>query len=248
MGKLPHVLCTSISKLSRGVGTRSLIEKQSALVDSGASAGLPASRLLSLSTPSAVLDLECCGEAERDEWWLTFDWLLWTWNQRRLNAAAAIAPVHSAQPPASRRSQAAEGRKGTWLGGVVGLFEQQERLLRHARQRRRNGGTTVNPTAQQPASGPPLSMQPAALPAMPRPQTQQQQLSYAASGAVLSERDVLELLRLLVSDIEAVREANRLLLVDDCAEMVDLQRRIDALRDDNALLIQQLRPDEAACC
>ena len=245
--KLPHVLCSSIIKLSRGLGTRSLIEKQTAMSESGSGLLLPASQLLSLSTPTVVLDLECCGESERDEWWLTFDWLLWTWNQRRIlsqQAGAAGATAGAVQKAGSRAAAGAEARKGSWLGGVVGLFEQQERLLRHDRQKQRRDA--VSPTSLLLQSSMPSATAVASRPpadAVIRSGQSRAAAASVAGSAPLSDRELYELLTLYVSDIEQVREANRLLLVEDSVAMIDMQRQIDALRDENVAIIEELRPD-----
>ena len=111
------MLTSAVMKAVRGVATRLLIEKQSG-VEGG---GLPVSHLVSLVTVGGSVDLECTSEVERDEWWLTFDWLIYQWNLRGGGGEEGV------------QLRGVEGRRPTWLGGLVGLYEQQERMLRHAK-------------------------------------------------------------------------------------------------------------------
>ena len=61
-------------------------------------------------------------------------------------------------------------------------------------------------------------------------------------GGVLNDREMYAVLGSYVNDIEAVREANRALLVEDCQAMIDMQRKIDEVREANAKLIEDMRP------
>ena len=226
--KQPHILASSLHRVTKGLSTKSFIAKQTELGEH-AQAPLNAGLLLSLCSPTVALDLECVSEVERDEWFLTFDFLLEYWNQwRRQNADSPLSL--SAQPalPAPP-TLPAHNRRGSWLGAVVGLYEQHDRLARQSQGK-----------ADQP---PP--------PALLTPPVSSRRLSvslastaspYSGGRGGLSEYELYAVMGRYVSDIEAVREANRLLLVDDCARMIDMQAQVDAIRLDNARLIDQLAP------
>ena len=223
--KAPHIASSSIMKTSRGLSTRSLIEKQTMLTES-TGALLPATHLVSLCTPAVTLDLECASEVERDEWWLTFDWLIQQWSSLTEDKAGPDA--------LGTTVVASEARKGSWLGGLVGLYEQQERMLRHAKlkpARQQHDPQTHRRSVSDESARSSHSLSSRASGAG------------AAGGPALSERDLYAVLGVYVKDIEAVREANRALLVEDSQAMIDMQRRIDLIREENAQLIDDMRPE-----
>jgi len=173
-----------------------------------------------------VLDLECVSESERDEWWLTFDFLLEYWNQwRRQQSDATNSPLQS--QPVKPPTLPPQGRRGSWLGAVVGLYEQHDRM---SRQTQTPFEKLPPPILTSPASSRRLS---ASIVSTASP---------CSSRSTMSEYELYSVMGRYVNDIEAVREANRVLLVDDCTLMIDMQAKMDAIRMDNARLINALAP------
>ena len=223
--KQPHILASSLCRVTKGLSTKSFIQRQSELSEAE-SAQLDGGLLLSLCSPTVVLDLECVSESERDEWWLTFDFLLEYWNQwRRQQADATNSPLQAqtSKPP----TLPPQGRRGSWLGAVVGLYEQHDRMTRQSqlRSEKLSPAILASPVSSRRQSASIVST-----------------ASPCSGRSTMSEYELYSVMGRYVNDIEAVREANRLLLVDDCALMIDMQAKLDAIRLDNARLIEELAP------
>ena len=224
--KQPHILASSLCRVTKGLSTKSFIQKQSEL---GERAQLDAGLLLSLCSPTVALDLECVSESERDEWWLTFDFLLEYWNQwRRQQTDATNSPLSlSSQSPAKLPTIPPRGRRGSWLGAVVGLYEQHDRMARqsHKKVEQLSPAILTSPVSSRRQSASIVST-----------------ASPCSARSTMSEYELYSMMGRYVNDIEAVREANRVLLVDDCALMIDMQAKMDVIRMDNARLIDELAP------
>ena len=223
--KQPHLLASSLCRVTKGLSTKSFIQKQSELSES---AQLNSGLLLSLCSPTVALDLECVSESERDEWWLTFDFLLEYWNSwRRQQTDANNSPLASSQQRARPPTLPPQGRRGSWLGAVVGLYEQHDRMARQTQKKveQLSPAILTSPVSSRRQSASIVST-----------------ASPCSARSTMSEYELYSMMGRYVNDIEAVREANRVLLVDDCALMIDMQAKMDAIRLDNARLIDELAP------
>lgn len=193
-----QLVCSAITKIVRGVSTRSLIQRS---VDGGEV--FIEEHLLSICTHEGSIDIECCSETERDEWFLIFDFLLYWWNEQRmaLQRGGVIVPL----------------TQTCLIGSIPGVLRQMSDL--HFR-------TLVSNSVKQ-------SRQESIVETCTSNPSYSFQLSDASH----------EMAQVYYRDIEAVREINRVTLVDGCNGMVRMQQQIDRLRAENAKIVESLQAE-----